>query len=107
MHSRIRSFHLLLVVCLTVALILGFAYFAPGRKLHTTSAQGVALTGPYGIVGSDSSGSGILILMTFDGAGGVTGSFTSASRDSGQGRRPSAHPDPDRDISGNLHREHQ
>ena len=71
------------VPVLTVTLICGFAYFAPGNSLRTVAAQSMSPSGSFGFLinatfvpASNKQGTAILGVMNFDGAGNVTGSYT-------------------------------
>jgi len=71
------------VLVLTFTLICSLAYFAPGNSLRAVTAQSKPLSGPFGFLlnassndPTDSSGTGVLGVMNFDGAGNVTGTYT-------------------------------
>ena len=81
MNCHIRS--LLFVSALTLMLVCGFAYFAPGDRLTAVAAQSTPPTGSFGYVinfgvtrGSTDSGAAFLGVFNFDGAGNLTGSYT-------------------------------
>lgn len=74
-RSRVIS-----VLVLTLTLVSGYAYFAPGSRLRAVAAQNASPSGSFGFVANayqmDSGGQNGLALvgiMNFDGAGNVSG----------------------------------
>ena len=81
-HARLSP-RLVSVPALTLMLICGFAYFAPGKGLPAAAAQSTSLSGSFGFLINNSlsqsdgqQGFATLGMMNFDGAGSVTGSYT-------------------------------
>ena len=84
MKDPSRSFlRVLSVPVLTLALICGFAYFAPANSLRAVAAQSMSPSGSFGFLinasytpSSNKQGTAILGVMNFDGAGNVSGPYT-------------------------------
>src|ERR1700719_1223523 len=81
MKDRVRSLlRLVSVSVLTLTLICSYAYFTPGNRLCAVSAQSTPPSGSFGFLlntwnapQTNDSGTGVLGVMNFDGAGNVTG----------------------------------
>ena len=81
MNSHAHS--LLFVSALTLILVAGFAYLAPGAGLTSFAAQSASPSGSYGFLinsavsrTSSDVGSAVAGVLNFDGAGNLTGSYT-------------------------------
>jgi hypothetical protein len=71
------------VLVLTLTLICSYAYLTPENRLRTVAAQSMPPSGSFGFLinswldpQTSDSGTGLLGVMNFDGAGNVTGSVT-------------------------------
>src|ERR1700676_615383 len=70
------------MLVLTLTLICSYAYFATTNSLHAVAAQSKPLSGSFGFLinaevanTSNDSGSAVLGVITFDGAGNASGSY--------------------------------
>src|SRR5437762_234761 len=68
------------ILVFILALLFSLAYFATGERIRTASAQGMSPAGSFAFLvnktASDNKGLGILGVMSLDGAGNLTGSYT-------------------------------
>jgi hypothetical protein len=75
------------VIIMTAVLLVGVALWLPGLRLRRVAAQSPALMGTYGFTtvapyaGSNSGTGAILGVITFDGAGNVSGTSTQVQPD--------------------------
>lgn len=70
------------VIIMTAVLLIGIALWLPGLRSRRVAAQSAGLTGSYGFTQTDlSNPSATVGVITFDGAGNVTGSVTSVQPD--------------------------
>jgi hypothetical protein len=84
MKDHLRMFpRLTFVLVLTLTLICSYACLTPGNRLRAVSAQSMPPSGSFGFLinswldpQTSDSGTGLLGVMNFDGAGNVTGSVT-------------------------------
>jgi hypothetical protein len=82
MKTRRSVLRLSAAPALTVGLALCFAYLAPANKLSSASAQVTSPVGSYGVLvnqwanSNDDVTSAFLGVLTFDGSGNITGTYT-------------------------------
>jgi hypothetical protein len=70
------------VIIMTAVLLIGIALWLPGLRSRRVAAQSAGLTGSYGYTQTDlSNPSATMGVITFDGAGNVTRSYTSVQPD--------------------------
>ena len=80
MQNKTKWLRLMACSTLALALALGAAHWIPGLSLRSVKAAGSAPLGSYSYLVGDSGGVSIVGVLNFDGAGNLTGTYTSATQ---------------------------